>query len=344
MQAMTDLVAPHLKPGSAGRKALDQFGLFNVNQVAILIPPHKFGVQVNIVKPDIHPHTGNYYLQVFPIHNELGFNLLDTFIASRLQEYLPDWCGLGAQIIFNHGVEFPIVHTGQGWKLLGPNDPDGATLTEELVCRPSELALQYLAATYPGVPVQATFGLEVGIHFKWALSNPNAKWAFASTCAGNAIGAAAGLTAAWIGGGDPVLMTHGGAMVGQVVTHGLQCWSDALCPDKIAAWAGTTLSAADVNAKHFMEYPRLYWHGREGCVDPRNLKQTLKQQTEDAISKYFKSRQRSNAIDAAEKGISMAGMGIDPTTVSTQTPPPTISERYAAQSPLSCYGRFRADL
>jgi len=65
-------LAPHLEEGSAGKKALDMFGLFNVTQMALEIPSTvpgisgKYGVQMNIVKPDIHPTTGNYFLQLFP--------------------------------------------------------------------------------------------------------------------------------------------------------------------------------------------------------------------------------------------------------------------------------------
>jgi non-LEE-encoded effector NleA len=313
MRAMDDLVAPHLEPGSPGRNALDKFGLFNVNQVATVIPTpwgmsHKFGIQANIVKPDIHPHTGNYYLQLFPVHNEIGFNLLETFAASSLKDYLPEWCGFGTQFIFNHGVELPIVHTEEGWKLQGPGN--GAMYVEELVFRPLESALRY------GGPVQATLAPEFGTHLKWTLDNPNAKWALATTFASSAIGAATGFAAAWAGAGDPLLLTHIGAMLGQLTAHGVQCWSNALCPDKVVTWAGATFSAADVNTAHFMEYPRIWWHGHEGEWHLRDLKP----QSERILAQFFERQRQNRAIEMAE-------MGID----NIADPVETISERYAAQ-------------
>lgn len=59
------------------------FGLFNVTQMALEIRSTvpgisgKYGVQMNIVKPDIHPTSGNYFLQIFPLHDEIGFNFKD---------------------------------------------------------------------------------------------------------------------------------------------------------------------------------------------------------------------------------------------------------------------------
>ncbi|EFJ3641451.1 hypothetical protein G4141_002524, partial [Escherichia coli] len=112
-------LAPHLEEGSAGKKALDMFGLFNVTQMALEIPSSvsgvsgKYGVQMNIVKPDIHPATGNYVLQLFPAHDEIGINYRD--LPGPLKNVLsPDavpWFGLTAQVVRNHGVELPIVKT-----------------------------------------------------------------------------------------------------------------------------------------------------------------------------------------------------------------------------------------
>ncbi|EHX36031.1 non-LEE-encoded effector NleA domain protein [Escherichia coli DEC12C] len=51
---------------------MDMFGLFNVTQMALEIPSTvpgisgKYGVQMNIVKPDIHPTTGNYFYSYSP--------------------------------------------------------------------------------------------------------------------------------------------------------------------------------------------------------------------------------------------------------------------------------------
>ncbi|HEY4317454.1 MAG TPA: hypothetical protein VGN04_07615 [Herbaspirillum sp.] len=311
MQAMTDLVAPHLKPGSPGRNALDQFGLFNVTQAALLLPPHKFGVQVNIVKPDIYPHTGNYYLQLFPVHNEIGFDLVDTFIASGLKDYLPAWCGLGTQLIFNHGVEVPIVHMHEGWKM----QADDSRYLEELVFRPSELALKYL-----GTPVQATLAVEVGMHLKWQLKDDNAKWAFATSFAANTFGAAAGFATACATGSDPMMMAHGGAMLGQLAMHGLQCGSKSLRPAAVATWAGFTFGAGDVNTGHFMDYPRVWWHGHEGNWDLRDLKP----QAEHILGQFFARQRRNRAIELAE-------MGIDNTAYPHEMSLPSISANYAAQ-------------
>ncbi|EEZ7693259.1 type III secretion system effector NleA, partial [Escherichia coli] len=74
LSGLDKYLAPHLEEGSAGKKALDMFGLFNVTQMALEIPSTvrgisgKYGVQLNIVKPDIHPTSGNYFLQIFPLH------------------------------------------------------------------------------------------------------------------------------------------------------------------------------------------------------------------------------------------------------------------------------------
>lgn len=330
MQAMTDLIAPHMEPGSPGRIAVDKTGLFNVNQIAAEIPMHlfglsgKYGVQVNIVKPDIYPHTGNYYLQLFPVHDEIGFNLPQTLRGVLPENCLPAWCGLSAQIIRNHGFNVPIVHTDAGWRALGPDDADGAEYLEEWVIRPTELDLKY-----PGTPIQATLGLELGVHFKWAMSNPNAKWAFAASSAGNVAGVGAGMAAALAGGGNAMLLMHGGAMLGQMAAHGLQCGSAALRPDKVVTWAGATFSAADVNAAtppsgigRITEYPRIWWHGHDGCWDPRNLHR----QAEAAVAPIVEGQRQARAIELAEMGIDNNNYGHAP-----EIPLPSISERYAAQ-------------
>ncbi|EFE2815653.1 type III secretion system effector NleA, partial [Escherichia coli] len=83
LSGLDKYLAPHLEEGSAGKKALDMFGLFNVTQMALEIPSTvpgisgKYGVQLNIVKPDIHPTSGNYFLQIFPLHDEIGINFKD---------------------------------------------------------------------------------------------------------------------------------------------------------------------------------------------------------------------------------------------------------------------------
>ncbi len=203
---------------------MDMFGLFNVTQMALEIPSSvsgisgKYGVQLNIVKPDIHPTSGNYFLQIFPLHDEIGFNFKDlpgplknalsnsnisttavstiastgtsattSTVTTEPKDPIP-WFGLTAQVVRNHGVELPIVKTENGWKLVGetPLTPDGpkANYTEEWVIRPGEADFKYGAS-----PLQATLGLEFGAHFKWDLDNPNTKYAVLTNAAANALGA-----------------------------------------------------------------------------------------------------------------------------------------------------------
>ncbi|CTZ78116.1 hypothetical protein ACVRE7_002285 [Escherichia coli] len=273
-------LAPHLEEGSAGKKALDMFGLFNVTQMALEIPSSvsgvsgKYGVQMNIVKPDIHPTTGNYVLQLFPAHDEIGINYRD--LPGPLKNVLsPDavpWFGLTAQVVRNHGVELPIVKTENGWKLVGetPLTPDGpkANYTEEWVIRPGEADFKYGTS-----PLQATLGLEFGAHFKWDLDNPNTKYAVLTNAAANALGAAGGFAVSKIPGVDPMLAPHIGAMVGQAAGHAIQCNAPGLKPDTILWWAGTTLGLADLNKAEtgearFTDYPRIWWHAREGAIFP----------------------------------------------------------------------------
>ncbi len=226
LSGLDKYLAPHLEEGSAGKKALDMFGLFNVTQMALEIPSTvpgisgKYGVQLNIVKPDIHPTSGNYFLQIFPLHDEIGINFKDlpgplknalsnsnipttvstaaptiasattSTVTTASKDPIP-WFGLTAQVVRNHGVELPIVKTENGWKLVGetPLTPDGpkANYTEEWVIRPGEADFKYGTS-----PLQATLGLEFGAHFKWDLDNPNTKYAVLTNAAANALGAAGG--------------------------------------------------------------------------------------------------------------------------------------------------------
>ncbi|EFF2838096.1 type III secretion system effector NleA [Escherichia coli] len=302
-------IAPHLEEGSAGKKALDMFGLFNVTQMALEIPSStvpgisgKYGVQMNIVKPDIHPTSGNYFLQIFPLHDEIGFNFKDlpgplknalsnsnisttavstiastgtsattSTVTTEPKDPIP-WFGLTAQVVRNHGVELPIVKTENGWKLVGetPLTPDGpkANYTEEWVIRPGEADFKYGAS-----PLQATLGLEFGAHFKWDLDNPNTKYAVLTNAAANALGAVGGFAVSRFTGTDPMLSPHIGAMVGQAAGHAIQYNTPGLKPDTILWWAGTTLGLADLNKAEFGEarftdYPRIWWHAREGAIFP----------------------------------------------------------------------------
>ncbi|EJL2203035.1 hypothetical protein NL991_004650, partial [Escherichia coli] len=239
LSGLDKYLAPHLEEGSAGKKALDMFGLFNVSQMALEIPSTvpgisgKYGVQLNIVKPDIHPTSGNYFLQIFPLHDEIGINFKDlpgplknalsnsnipttvstaastiasattSTVTTASKDPIP-WFGLTAQVVRNHGVELPIVKTENGWKLVGetPLTPDGpkANYTEEWVIRPGEADFKYGAS-----PLQATLGLEFGAHFKWDLDNPNTKYAVLTNAAANALGAVGGFAVSRFTGTDPML-------------------------------------------------------------------------------------------------------------------------------------------
>ncbi|END2123645.1 type III secretion system effector NleA [Escherichia coli] len=323
LSGLDEYIAPHLEEGSIGKKTLDMFGLFNVTQMALEIPSSvsgisgKYGVQLNIVKPDIHPTSGNYFLQIFLLHDEIGFNFKDlpgplknalsnsnisttavstiasaatsaastavstiastgtsattSTVTTEPKDPIP-WFGLTAQVVRNHGVELPIVKTENGWKLVGetPLTPDGpkANYTEEWVIRPGEADFKYGAS-----PLQATLGLEFGAHFKWDLDNPNTKYAVLTNAAANALGAVGGFAVSRFAGTDPMLSPHIGAMVGQAAGHAIQYNTPGLKPDTILWWAGATLGAADLNKAEydkarFTDYPRIWWHAREGAIFP----------------------------------------------------------------------------
>ncbi|ENQ0044833.1 type III secretion system effector NleA [Escherichia coli] len=308
LSGLDEYIAPHLEEGSIGKKTLDMFGLFNVTQMALEIPSSvsgisgKYGVQLNIVKPDIHPTSGNYFLQIFPLHDEIGFNFKDlpgplknalsnsnistttvstiastgtsattSTVTTEPKDPIP-WFGLTAQVVRNHGVELPIVKTENGWKLVGeaPLTPDGpkANYTEEWVIRPGEADLKYGTS-----PFQATLGLEFGAHFKWDLDNPRTKYAILTNAAANAVGAAGGFAVSRLPGVDPMLAPHIGSMAGQALGHAVQCYTPGLKPDTILWWAGATLGAADLNKAEydkarFTDYPRIWWHAREGAIFP----------------------------------------------------------------------------
>ncbi|EFB6066356.1 TPA: type III secretion system effector NleA [Escherichia coli] len=323
LSGLDEYIAPHLEEGSIGKKTLDMFGLFNVTQMALEIPSSvsgisgKYGVQLNIVKPDIHPTSSNYFLQIFPLHDEIGFNFKDlpgplknalsnsnisttavstiasaatsaastavstiastgtsattSTVTTEPKDPIP-WFGLTAQVVRNHGVELPIVKTENGWKLVGetPLTPDGpkANYTEEWVIRPGEADFKYGAS-----PLQATLGLEFGAHFKWDLDNPNTKYAVLTNAAANALGAVGGFAVSRFAGTDPMLSPHIGAMVGQAAGHAIQYNTPGLKPDTILWWAGATLGLADLNkaefgVARFTDYPRIWWHAREGAIFP----------------------------------------------------------------------------
>ena len=323
VQAICDWVAPHMEPGSVGRTAVDRTGLFNVNQYAVEIPMDlpglstKYGMQVNIVKPNISPNTSNYYLQIFPAHDEIGFNLEKMFNPAGIDKLLPDWCGVSAQIIRNHGFNIPIVNKDGNWQL---DLSDELEYLEEWVIRPAELDLKYL-----GTPAQSTIGLELGMHFKWNVNNPNAKWAFALSTVANIIGASVGAVTVGAVGGNPMLLVHGASMIGQLTAHGMQCRSATLCPDTVLTWAGATFSPGDLNLAtssmgRVTEYPRIWFHVYDGCWKFRDLRR----QAEAAVAPIIERNRQDQAIELAELGIDNPGFR-------SGTRLSTISENYAAQ-------------
>lgn len=280
LSGLDKYLAPHLEENSIGKKTLDMFGLFNVTQMALEIPSSvpgisgKYGVQLNIVKPDIHPASGNYFLQIFPLHDEIGVNYraLPGPLQKALSSDSVPWFGLTAQVVRNHGLELPIVKTDNGWKLVGetPLTPDGpkANYTEEWVVRPAEADFKYGTS-----PLQATLGLEFGAHFKWDLDNPNTKYAVLTNAAANAVGAVGGFAVSRLAGTDPMLSPHVGAMVGQAAGHVIQYHAPGLKPDTVLWWAGATLGAVDLNKAEYdkarlTDYPRIWWHAREGALFP----------------------------------------------------------------------------
>jgi non-LEE-encoded effector NleA len=326
MQAINELIAPYMTPGSPGKLAIDKTGLFNVSQLAMEIPSDiwgisgKYGAQINIVKPDMYPLDSNYYLQIFPIHNELGFNLPQVLSACLPDGLLPEWCGLSAQAICNHGVEIPLVHHDYGWRM-GRN----AKYLEEWVFRPLELDLKYLGLTQTLTPVQATVGLEFGTHVKWDLHNPYCRYAILSNAVTNVIGMGAGLGVSALTGGNAMLWAHGGAMIGQLTGHGLQYWSNDLCPDEIVTWAGATLGSFDIN-KPFEDvgrvtnYARIWGHVYNDGWRPNDLKE----QAEKAVAPIIANARRNHAIDLAERG------GDDAAEPRAVVSPSTISARFAS--------------
>lgn len=251
-----------LVDGSHCRTCLDKFGLFTVNQLAVELPiapgtSGKYGVQMNIIKPDIYPPSAPYSLQLYPLHDEIGFNMSKTL--GSLGEIFPDWLGHGGQLVRNHGLDIPIEKQNGKWKLV----KDKISYVEEWVVRPYELDFKFKKT-----PVQATLGLELGCHFRWNLSNPSWKYALATNIASNTVGAAVGAAIAAASGllkTAPVPFIQGGAMLGQVVGHALQLQFSKVKPDLVLFWAGATFGAMDVNQPihgtgRATFYPRIWGH------------------------------------------------------------------------------------
>ncbi|ENJ0754054.1 hypothetical protein AB0049_005318, partial [Salmonella enterica] len=126
-----------LVDGSHCRTCLDKFGLFTVNQLAVEVPiapgtSGKYGVQMNIIKADIYPPSAPYSLQLYPVHDEIGFNMSKTL--GTLGNVFPDWLGHGGQLVRNHGVDIPIEKQNGKWCLA----KDKTSYVEEWVIRPYE--------------------------------------------------------------------------------------------------------------------------------------------------------------------------------------------------------------
>ncbi|EBV3242573.1 hypothetical protein DOH76_24115 [Salmonella enterica subsp. enterica serovar Oranienburg] len=251
-----------LVDGSHCRTCLDKFGLFTVNQLAVEVPiapgtSGKYGVQMNIIKADIYPPSAPYSLQLYPVHDEIGFNMSKTL--GSLGNIFPDWLGHGGQLVRNHGVDIPIEKQNGKWSLA----KDKISYVEEWVIRPYELDFKFSKTS-----AQATLGLELGCHFRWNLSNPSWKYALATNIASNTVGAAIGTAIASVSGllkTTPVPFIQGGAMLGQVVGHALQLQFTKVKPDLVLFWAGATFGAVDVNQPihgigRATFYPRIWGH------------------------------------------------------------------------------------
>ncbi|EGU4505456.1 hypothetical protein HVC08_005237 [Salmonella enterica] len=251
-----------LVDGSHCRTCLDKFGLFTVNQLAVEVPiapgtSGKYGVQMNIVKADIYPPGAPYSLQLYPVHDEIGFNMSKTL--GSIGNIFPDWLGHGGQLVRNHGVDIPIEKQNGKWSLA----KDKISYVEEWVIRPYELDFKFSKTS-----AQATLGLELGCHFRWNLSNPSWKYALATNIASNTVGAAIGTAIASVSGllkTAPVPFIQGGAMLGQVVGHALQLQFSKVKPDLVLFWAGATFGAVDVNQPihgigRATFYPRIWGH------------------------------------------------------------------------------------
>ncbi|MGI4813306.1 MAG: hypothetical protein ACRYG5_18435 [Janthinobacterium lividum] len=262
--------APLLRGGCAIRRGVDQFGLFTVNQAAIEFPlgipglVGKYGMQMNLVRPRLPGSESNYFLQLFPVHDELGFDYLKMLGIDSSDVPL----GCGGQLVRNHGIEIQLnPPTADG--------PSGAAkrthyYVEELLIRPAELDPKYRIDA-----VQGTLGSEFGCHLKWKLDNPNLNWAVVSNFAGNAVGGWLGYLAAATAGLSNLAIpaAHAGAILGALCTHYGQLRFPSLKPDVVLSWAGATYGPADVN-QPFMGigrgtfYPRVWWHAADGQFFP----------------------------------------------------------------------------
>lgn len=260
---VTELMAD----GSVCRKHLARYGIYNVNQLAVELPiapgtSGKYGFQMNIVKPGLDNIANGISIQLFPVHDEIGFNLSGTLGA--IKNLLPPWMAHSAQLVRNHGIDIPITLIKGKLPIL---EFDKLSYVEEWVVRPYELDFKYVN---PKSPVQATVGLELGVHLRWNKNNPRYPLALASNIATNVVGGLLGAAAGCASGlikTAPVAFVQGGAMVGQILGHVIQNYYFDLKPDLFIFWAGATLGAADVNGAptkkapiRTTEYPRVWGH------------------------------------------------------------------------------------
>lgn len=244
MNGLRTLVEQQTAPGTFLHQVRDKSCFYNVNQCASELPlgipgvTGKYGVQMNIVKPNDPNADADYYLQLFPFHDEIGLHTSSWLPP----ETLPYSINFRAQIVHNHGFNIPFRRTPEGMRFGGRNK--GVEYLEEVLIRPIEMDLAY---SFPAA--QATFALETGVHFKWDIAKPAWKAAAKSNIIVNTLGVGIGVMLALSSAsmGTALLGGHICAMAGQLVNKGRQIFLKADCPDEISAWFGTTTGPMDLN-------------------------------------------------------------------------------------------------
>jgi non-LEE-encoded effector NleA len=244
MNGLRTLVEQQTAPGTFLHQARDKSCFYNVNQCASELPlgfpgvTGKYGVQMNIVKPNDPNADADYYLQLFLVHDEIGLHTSSWLPPDTL----PYSTHFRAQIVRNHGFNIPFRRTPEGMRFGGRNK--GVEYMEEVLVRPFELGCTYFINA-----TQVTLALETGVHFKWEISNPEWKTAAKSNIIANTMGAGIGvaLSATSATMGTAIFGGHVCAMVGQLVNKGRQIFIGGDRPDEISAWAGTTTGLLDFN-------------------------------------------------------------------------------------------------
>lgn len=311
VQTMTDMIAPHMEAGSPGWDALNTSGQFKLDQDAaeilhFLDPPA--AVQAAIVKSTIHTPDTNYHLQLFPVHNDLESYFPQTVAAIFPLESLPAWLGPSVQVTRSHGVKIPIVHTDSGWTLRGACEADGAELLMEWVVRPTELDLTFL-----GLPSQAKIDLELGMQVTWKIKSPDVGSELPACIAGSIIGIGAGLATAYATGYNPLLLTSGGAAVGDLTAQVLHQRS-AEPTAALTTWADATLNATDLDAATpsdgLTEFPRNWQHAHDDRWHPDDLKQQAKAAIAPIVERYRKGPIVERTGDHNASPAETAGAGV----------------------------------